>query len=343
MTKIVEHRTNFYLSFNKVYAINQSDINSAVAYTLLNTNINSSLNYLFSNPAEFVSSIRKYPIDFKALIPTEEQANFFIPVKVGNVNFLTENQGRLDGYSIGDLQWYFPHVFLEKCKLATIQISRKFNNFLDYNPYTKIEIDIPFTSPVELNPVDVYDKTIEVYCIPDFNTGKGTIYIQNDDRILYITQATISVDIPLGTTNAVENLRNQVNNLFNLGSGVAQGIIGASSGNPFGVAQGLGLVSSALVNGVNNNIIHYTSKGTGNGVGNMFSPLKVYSVIRTPKVKTITQYNHLYGKPLMSYERLDQTHGYTEVEEIHLEYIDKALQTEIDEIRTLLKEGVILP
>ena len=232
---------------------------------------------------------------------------------------------------------------LEKCKLATIQITRKFNNFLDYNPYTKIEIDVPFTSPVELNPVDVYGKTIEVYCIPDFNTGKGTIYIQNDDRILYITQATISVDIPLGTTNAVENLRNQVNNLLNLGSGVAQGIIGASSGNPFGIAQGLGLVSSALVNGVNNNIIHYTSKGTGSGVGNMYSPLKVYSVIRTPKVKTITQYNHLYGKPLMSYERLDQTHGYTEIEEIHLEYIDKALQTEIDEIRALLKQGVILP
>lgn len=343
MTKIVEHRTNFYLQFNKVYAINQSDINSAVAYTLLNTNINSSLNYLFSNPSEFVSSLRKYPIDFKALIPTEEQSNFYIPVKVGNVNFFTENKGRLDGYSVGDLQWYFPQLFLEKCKLATIQITRKFDNFLDYNPYTKIEINIPFTSPVELNPVDVYDKTIEVYCIPDFNTGKGTIYIQNDDRILYITQATISVDIPLGNTNAVENVRNQVSNLLNLGSGVAQGIIGASSGNPFGIAQGIGLVSSALVNGVNNNIIHYTQKGTGNGVGNMFSPIKVYSVIRTPKVVSITNYNHYYGKPLMQNYLLSSMHGYTEIEEIHLEGFNETLDVELKEIESLLKEGVILP
>lgn len=327
-----------YTDFNKLYAISEIQIHEGLSYTFINSNINSALAYFFANPSEFVCSLRYYPIDFSRwadVIPFEN-------MKIGNNVAIKDSQNQdLSAHLLNNCYGY--SSFYNALKVATINISRRFNNFLDYNPYTRIEIDLPFSSPVELNPVDVYGYTIEVYYIPDFNTGKATIYIQNDDRILYTGTATISVDIPLGNTNAVENLRNQVGNVIGIGTGITQALIGATTGNPFSLTSGVGMLSTGVMNSVNNNITHYTQKGVGNGVGNQFTSLKVSSVVKYPKVKTITQYNHLYGKPLMSYERLDQTHGYTEIEEIHLEYIDKALQTEIDEIRTLLKEGVILP
>lgn len=348
-TKLVTHATEVYTPFNKAYAIDVSRFNQYLVYTLLNSSFDSShFNYLFSNPSEFISSIRKYPIDFESLLTPELQQNLLIDVYVGNNTAIVDSHNtKLQGYAIGELQFYNPSHFIEKCKIATINIARKYSNFLDFNPYTKIEIHIPFCSPIELNPVDVYDKTISVYCIPDFNTGKGTIYVENDDRILYITQVTISVDIPLGNTNAVENTRNQVNNWYNLASGVTQGLIGTTTGNPFGVTQGLGLISSSLINSVNNNVIHYTSKGVGSGVGNMYNPLNVYSVVRYPKLVNTTPfqqvtYNHLYGRPLMEVKDLNTLSGYTEIEEIHLIGFDTALDTELQEIYQLLKEGVIL-
>lgn len=330
-----------YTDFNRIYAISYQQIVQGVAYTLLNPNINSSLNFFFENPSEFVLSLRYYPIDF-----LQFTGFAFVDLKVGNNTYIKDTQNNnVIGWDLHTC--YINQSFLAKLKVAEIEIERKFNNFLDFNPYTRIELDLPFSSPVELNPIDCYGYTIEVYYIPDFNTGKATIYIQNEERLLYTTQATIGVDIPLGNTNAVENLRNQVNNIIGIGTGITQAVVGTATGNPFSITSGIGLISSAIQNSINNNITKYTPKGQGSGVGNQFTNNKVTLIIQYPKLVNTTeyqkiQYNHLYGKPLLEFVALNTLSGYTEIEEIHLTGFNTALKEEVDEIESLLKEGVIL-
>lgn len=61
-----------------------------------------------------------------------------------------------------------------------------------------------------------------------------------------------------------------------------------------------------------------------------------------PIVNEPTNYAKLYGRPSMKYEILGMLNGFTIVSNIHIENISTALSEELEEIETLLKEGVIL-
>lgn len=61
-----------------------------------------------------------------------------------------------------------------------------------------------------------------------------------------------------------------------------------------------------------------------------------------PIVNEPTNYAKLYGRPSMKYEALGLLTGFTIVSNIHIENISIALSEELEEIETLLKEGVIL-
>lgn len=96
-------------------------------------------------------------------------------------------------------------------------ITPKFYNFADFNGYTKIQCWLPYYGMVDLLPNDVMGKNVEFWLSVDYNTGSALYYICVRDtadtttgyaRIIQTVNFQLGFTIPLGSANAVNNIRN---------------------------------------------------------------------------------------------------------------------------------------
>ena len=233
-------------------------------------------------------------------------------------------------------------------------------SYLDYEPHSQIEIFVPFVGLVKVNGIDFWNKRILVYYGLDISSGYATAYVYNYDSrtILFSGSCQIGTKIPMSTSNAYENERQKQNNVSNLTLGLISGAvsvgIGALSSNPIGAVGGAigGVLSvaNAIKTYTNaENLIYdsgrvvFCSSETA-----YYSPYinKVYirQVYHEPLPVTESVYKKLNGYPLRQYTSLSSITGYTECGDMHYtpstyKFITK---TEIDEIVSLAKNGIIL-
>lgn len=76
------------------------------------------------------------------------------------------------------------------------------DSFLDYNPYTKFELYVPFCGTVELNPADILNRTLNVKLVVDFDTGTCTAYVLANNLCIETLNGSLAIDIPVTGTDA---------------------------------------------------------------------------------------------------------------------------------------------
>lgn len=98
-----------------------------------------------------------------------------------------------------------------------VDILPKFYNYADFNGYTKIQCWLPYYGFVDLMPNDVMGKHLEFWLSVDYNSGSAAYYICVHDtaglgvgygRIISVVTFQLGTLIPLGTSNAADNIRN---------------------------------------------------------------------------------------------------------------------------------------
>lgn len=109
--------------------------------------------------------------------------------------------------------------------LGEFHIEPYFNNFADYNGYTKISVFLPLLGYVDVDTNECMNKWLQVRLCVDYFTGKGIYILGVSDesitqdfladyskdlsiRILSSYETDVGVQIPLGTSNAGEIRRN---------------------------------------------------------------------------------------------------------------------------------------
>ena len=91
-------------------------------------------------------------------------------------------------------------------------INPKFgDSFLDYNPYTKMELYVPFCGTMQLNPADIIGRQLNVQLVVDFTTGTCTGFIMSDDLVIETVNGNIAIDIPVTGIQAA-TVASQLNN-----------------------------------------------------------------------------------------------------------------------------------
>lgn len=274
-----------------------------------------------------------------------------------------------------------------------------FNNFADYNGYTKIEVFLPFLGTVEIMPNDVMNKFVQFRLKVDINTGQGIYYIGVSDtsitptnppyagdedanvRILSVNTVQLGVQIPLGTTNTIEVVRNIIMGSVKAAA-MATGAYTISSLKATGGVSTTTTVKTARNKKTGRQITQYkktesteydTSKyqygksildcfETGadalnaafmrassdkpnNTLALVNAPKSIKIVRYLPKLKSYdTDYNKLYGKPLGEVVKLNTLTGYTEIGGIHIEgdAFKQATLTELLKLKEQLTQGIIL-
>ncbi len=312
------------------YIFDWSVLNSLLNDLIKGTITGYSISDLFSNNSDYFISVMWYPLKVELFIDGTPATTSSITIgKKTNLAYTCCEFG-----SNGKQKPAY--------KICTISLTREFNNFLDFAPYTKFKLFIPFFEFFELDGKDLYGHTLDVYMSVDFNSGKGAVNLYIDDTYLYATKSTqLGIEIPIGKSNAEEQKRNLILHGLNLIGDI--GGMALSGGNAIsgaGLFKGYFKDASGLLA---SQVDHMTGYKGGGGDINMLTQYKKVILIKEKPNVSYTPVASLEGKKCNKYLSLSSLTGYTEVGEIHFNPSNaKIYNDEITEIVSLLKQGVIL-
>ena len=209
---------------------------------------------------------------------------------------------------------------------------------MDYAPYTKISIYLPYIGIRELSADDVIGGSLNVQYIVDVLTGACACFISHSTRgVLYSYNGSCITNVPLTAQNFSGAIQNAVSAVIG-GVGVIAGMAtGAAPVTAMGVT---GLLNSAANTAINSKPQIQRSGNLGGSAGIM-SIQKPYIIIERPNLSVPANVQHYVGQTSNLTRSLGSCSGFTMVEYIHLDGISATSQ-EIAEIESLLKQGVIL-
>ena len=234
------------------------------------------------------------------------------------------------------------------------------NSFLDYEPFTTVEVYVPYAGWVKI-PLEVTSDlssrhTIVCYYAIDHINGTATAYLYDKTahRPLWSGSAQLGVMLAINSTNAYENKMAENANMINLalntvGSifGMAMGLAGASSSKNgeggiakyfnSGLSLGGGIASYFTTQ---NNIIDRAQASASSGVSALSAVEKIKVRVtrtRVPQYDT-DDFRHQYGMPLNEVRTIGALSGFTVVGQVHLE-IPSAYPAEVAQIEATLKGG----
>ena len=146
--------------------------------------------FLTNNPIDAIVSLQRYPMSIPKVSATT--------IKLGKTDT------GIAAYEMEKTAYFY--LFYGST------INPKFgDSFLDYEPYTKMELYIPFCGTIQLNPADIIGRTLNVQLVVDFTTGTATGFIMSDDLVIETVNGNIAIDIPVTGTQAV-TVASQLNN-----------------------------------------------------------------------------------------------------------------------------------
>lgn len=247
---------------------------------------------------------------------------------------------------------------------GSLAIGEYWGNCLDYNPYTKISIFLPFCGFYELDTDDVMGKTIHVKYRIDIISGSCLATILVNGSVMYQYSGNCASQVPLTSVSFDQFLSTVMNVAVATATGAA-GLEAAgaavASAEKFSegkknhdkvadnamrmydgvVNKTFGQIAEASANAVLNAKGQYKHAGSLCSVPGFLGIRKPYLIIKRPNQMIPDDYGLYHGYPTYTKANLGDLEGYTEVSSIRLN-IPQATVDEILECEKLLMEGVVL-
>lgn len=230
------------------------------------------------------------------------------------------------------------------------------DNFLDYQPYKKIEIYLAFVGYVTLSVTELAGKRCLIYYALDVETGSATCYLYNytDKKCVFSQTCQLGIKQEFNTSNFYQNnLQRELLMMGTLFSGMQNALSAGSafaSENYFKGASNIIAIEGTIAKYPVQNALISDSMSTsfGSSENALYTLYDSYLKITYRKAVTmpdLSDYYKLQGKPYNKYfDRIpNNITGYVEIGEIHFNPMNETIyQDEINEIVSLLKLGVIL-
>lgn len=208
------------------------------------------------------------------------------------------------------------------------------DTFLDYAPYSKFSIYLPFVGFREVDANDFVGHTIGVVYHGDVVTGGVTAYVTKDGSVMYQYSGCCALNIPLSSDNWGSTIAATVQ--------IATGMItGGAAAGAAGVAQAAAEGAARVAGNpslLSPQVAHSGAVSGGAGAMGVLTPFVIREAVRFHSTEN---FNSVSGYPAVIYSQLLSLSGFTKLLDVHLHDIP-ATQGEIDEIEAALREGVIL-
>lgn len=226
---------------------------------------------------------------------------------------------------------------------GSILYPRHFNNFLDYSPFTELQIYIPYVGFVALNPAEFLDKLIRLDYNINLVTGATLVYVYRAElggswEIAMEIPCSMGMDVPLNV-DAKESILNRMTTSDSMGTGAIGAF--AMTGGAVGAIGAAGQTLNSLSQ--NSNSFGGVKRSGGiNTETASLGHLHPFLMIARPVPVAPSNYEELIGTPDYRSGTLSDFTGYIKVGAIdHSSDVDIP-QVAMDEIRSLLQGGVYI-
>ena len=273
---------------------------------LWNSSFMENIQLVNNSPIENIISVKLFPFILPSSSDTE--------IKVGNVDMGVNGQKVANNYNY-------------RKTVGSISVVGKYSSFLDFAPFTKLTVFLPFIGYKELDPQVFMNRTLKIDYVIDLLTGacKAILYANSIPVSDY--DGTIGVDIPITANN-----RAQVE------MGLVQGALGV-------VAQGMtGNVAGALSTGLSSAFadFHSESRGASSPSCANYTSMSCYLIYDRPVYESLSAFNHTNGRKCNISKTLSSLKGYTEVaENVDLSNVP-CTASEREKLRSIMSSGFFL-
>ena len=213
------------------------------------------------------------------------------------------------------------------------------NSYLDYSPYSKCYLYLPFIGVQEINIDAFMQSTMHVTYHVDILTGAMFCYVMRDNSVMYTYMGQCAENVPLSSSsysNTIGSIMSAAASIVGVASMAATG--GASAPVAAGLLAGATTSTANAVSSLKPSVAHSGSIGGGAGIMGVNYP---YLIFNTPHVSIPSQQRHYTGYPSNQIVKLSALKGFNVIQAINLS-VSGANDYEMNEIESILKGGVIL-
>lgn len=270
-----------------------------------------------NSPIENIISVKAFPFNISG---SDEI------IQLGNVD--TGVNGALTNSNV---------VTLSK---GSVNIDKKYDSFLDYAPYTKVTLHLPYIGFVELDTNIVMGNSISIRYIVDLIEGSCLAQVVLNSRVINEYKGNIGIDIPITSNNRAQVEASHVAGAINAIGNTAVAGISAATGNFVGTAYGVQNAVNSLLDSAMTTY-HYSTQGGGSPAVSSGDKANrnIYVIIDRPMYQELNSFNHTKGRVCNLSKNIGHLRGFTSTTSmIDLNGIP-CTAAEKEEIRQILSNG----
>ena len=304
------------------------DAGMITMYYCTNAQLQSLANYLWTNIYDLETNFVKLfanPMDCiigLGIVPVLPSLGSAAAVHFGNIStsvFMTKLASQFVEYDLG-----------------SVTIPKWLGCFMDYSPYVKISLYLPYIGYRDLSADDVVGDTIHVVYHIDCLTGGCCAFVETGKKgLLYTFNGSCIANVPLTATNystAIQNAVSAVGAGLTTVAGIATGAAPIAAA---GVAAGLSNAANTAINSKP----QIQRSGAMGGAAGLMSYQRPQLIIERPRMCVPNNLNHFKGNTFYVTRQLSKVKGFATVDMINLEDVP-ATQEERNELTKILAEGV---
>ena len=302
--------------FIELYAPTVAQLKSLANYMWGNSFDLDTFKKLFADPMDCILGLSIVPVNVTGSAGT---------VHVGNIN---------TGVSMNKASSQYAEV-----NCGTVTITEKYHSYLDYSPYRKISIFLPYIGTRDLDIDIVNGTTIGVKYHVDVLTGGLVAFVTVNGNVIENYSGQCSMNVPI----TGRDFSNTILGITTLVSGAAGAVATGGLSAPVTAATIAGGASAAAstagtVMNSKPNIQKGGSIGSSCGImGNQ----KPYIILERPNLCLPGNQSSYTGYPSYITRTLGTLSGFTQVQDIKLNGFSMT-ETERNELLSILRSGVIL-
>lgn len=308
------------------YILDKTDVDALMS-DLWSSTIIEKFNYkVFGNPLDSILSLKWY----YGIRNDINKTKLKVPLTIGNLDMRSQSGDsaniRVHACASEYVTFNFGVIDIDSYR-ETKNIKR--NDYLDYAPFVRYQLYLPYVGYIDLNPNEIVDGVLGVKLNINLLTGQGlyTLYTYNNEhnitsdftykQVILTVPCSVAVEVPI-SIDSMNSLSATV--AMTIGSAVATGL-GAASSGVLGAAAG-GASSAMLAGaGVASDAIGdlmETPDSKRNGgaynpdTGNL-GALQPYLLITLPIIATPAGFTDVLGNRAAVTDMLSNCTGFTQI------------------------------
>lgn len=240
-----------------------------------------------------------------------------------------------------------------KLNCGTFTMSRNAftGGYLDYSPYTKAYLYLPFIGSQQIDIDEFMNTTIGVEYHIDILTGAMFCYVTRNNKLILTYSGNCAENVPLSANDFTSTISSMVS-IAAVGAGAVATIATAGAAAPAlaGAGEaalgartassliGAGATGAGAVMNSKPSVQHSGSLGGGAGAMGCLYP---YILFVAPRISLPENQNQYTGFPSNKVVKIGSLSGFNVVEAVNLS-VKGATDAEVSEIEAVLRNGVII-